>query len=80
MTRHKRSSGQAYVISILFLAVLLAMAAAVLDIGSWYRADRSLQATVDAAALAGAQELPGNTGNANALAAQYANQNGGGNI
>jgi Putative Flp pilus-assembly TadE/G-like len=80
MTRHKRSSGQAYVISILFLAVLLAMAAAVLDIGSWYRADRSLQATVDAAALAGAQELPGNTGNANALAVQYANQNGGGNI
>jgi hypothetical protein len=33
MTRHKRSSGQAYVISILFLAVLSAMAAAVLDIG-----------------------------------------------
>jgi Putative Flp pilus-assembly TadE/G-like len=80
MTRHKRSSGQAYVISILFLAVLLAMAAAVLDIGSWYRADRSLQATVDAAALAGAQELPGNTGNANALAVQYANRNGGGSI
>jgi len=80
MTRHKRNSGQAYVISILFLAVLLAMAAAVLDIGSWYRADRSLQATVDAAALAGAQALPKSTGNADALAHQYANQNGGGNI
>ena len=64
MTRHKQSSGQAYVITILFLAVLLAMAAAVLDIGSWYRADRSLQATVDAAALAGAQALPDGTASA----------------
>jgi Putative Flp pilus-assembly TadE/G-like len=80
MTRHKRDSGQAYVISILFLAVLLALAAAVLDIGSWYRADRSLQATVDAAALAGAQALPGSTGNASALAAQYATKNGGGTM
>jgi hypothetical protein len=79
MTRHKQS-GQAYVITILFLAVLLAMAAAVLDIGSWYRADRSLQATVDAAALAGAQALPGSTANASALAAQYATKNGGGTM
>jgi hypothetical protein len=80
MTRHKQSCGQAYVITVLFLAVLLAMAAAVLDIGSWYRADRSLQATVDAAALAGAQALPGSTGNASALATQYANKNGGGTM
>ena len=79
MTRHKQS-GQAYVITVLFLAVLLAMAAAVLDIGSWYRADRSLQATVDAAALAGAQALPGSTANASALASQYATKNGGGTI
>ena len=78
MTTYRQNRGQAYVISILFLAVLLAMAAAVLDIGSWYRADRSLQATVDAAALAGAQALPGSTGNASALATQYANKNGGG--
>jgi Putative Flp pilus-assembly TadE/G-like len=80
MTRQKRSSGQAYVITVLFLAVLLAMAAAVLDIGSWYRADRNLQATVDAAALAGAQALPDSTGNATALANQYAVKNGGGTI
>ena len=80
MTRHKRSSGQAYVITILFLAVLLAIAAAVLDIGSWYRADRSLQATVDAAALAGAQALPSSTANASALATQYAAKNGGGTM
>jgi Putative Flp pilus-assembly TadE/G-like len=80
MTTYRQNRGQAYVISILFLAVLLAMAAAVLDIGSWYRADRSLQATVDAAALAGAQALPGSTGNASALATQYANKNGGGTM
>jgi putative Flp pilus-assembly TadE/G-like protein len=80
MTRHKESRGQAYVITVLFLAVLLAMAAAVLDIGSWYRADRKLQATVDAAALAGAQALPNSTGNASALAAQYAAKNGGGTM
>jgi len=80
MTRYRQNRGQAYVISILFLAVLLAMAAAVLDIGSWYRADRSLQATVDSAALAGAQALPGSTGNASALATQYANKNGGGTM
>jgi hypothetical protein len=80
MTRHKQNCGQAYVITVLFLAVLLALAAAVLDIGSWYRADRSLQATVDAAALAGAQALPDSTGNASALASQYATKNGGGTI
>jgi hypothetical protein len=80
MTRHKQSCGQAYVITILFLAVLLAIAAAVLDIGSWYRADRSLQATVDAAALAGAQALPDGTASASTLASQYAAKNGGGTM
>jgi putative Flp pilus-assembly TadE/G-like protein len=80
MTRHKSSCGQAYVVTILFLVVLLAMAAAVLDVGSWYRAHRSLQSTVDAAALAGAQSLPENPGTANALASQYAAKNGGGSM
>jgi hypothetical protein len=56
------------------------MAAAVLDIGSWYRADRSLQATVDAAALAGAQALPDGTASASTLASQYAAKNGGGTM
>jgi Putative Flp pilus-assembly TadE/G-like len=80
MTRHKQSCGQAYVITILFLVVLLGAAAAVLDVGSWYRAHRSLQATVDAAALAGAQALPQSTGNASALASDYASKNGGGSM
>jgi Flp pilus assembly protein TadG len=80
MTRHKHSCGQAYVLTILFLVVLLGMAAAVLDVGSWYRAQRALQATVDSAALAGAQKLPESSGEATALANDYAAKNGGGSI
>lgn len=70
--------GQATVLTLVFLVVLLGMAALVLDIGSWYRADRATQSTADAAALAGAQALPSNPGNANTLALQYVTKNGGG--
>jgi hypothetical protein len=77
MSKNERQSGQATVITVIFMTVLIAMAAAVLDIGSWYRADRALQSTVDAAALAGAQALPENPAQAQALALQYANKNGG---
>ncbi|HYY74901.1 MAG TPA: pilus assembly protein TadG-related protein, partial [Gaiellaceae bacterium] len=73
-----RQSGQVVVITVLFLAVLLGMSGAVLDVGSWYRADRALQSTVDAAALAGAQALPDDTALANSLALEYAEKNGGG--
>jgi Flp pilus assembly protein TadG len=74
----RNNSGQATVVTVVFLVVLLGMAALVLDIGSWYRADRATQSTADAAALAGAQSLPYNTANARTLAVQYANKNGGG--
>jgi Flp pilus assembly protein TadG len=70
--------GQATVITLVFLVVLLGMAALVLDIGSWYRADRDTQAAADAAALAGAQSLPHDPGAANTLALQYVDKNGGG--
>jgi len=70
--------GQATVLTLVFLVVLLGMAALVLDIGSWYRADRATQSTADAAALAGAQALPQDPGNANTLALQYVGKNGGG--
>ena len=69
--------GQATVLTLVFLVVLLGMAALVLDIGSWYRADRATQNTADAAALAGAQALPSDPGNANTLALQYMTKNGG---
>ncbi len=76
--RVRNDNGQATVVTVVFLVVLIGMAALVLDIGSWYRADRATQSTADAAALAGAQVLPYNTSNAGALALQYANKNGGG--
>jgi Flp pilus assembly protein TadG len=69
--------GQATVLTLVFLVVLLGMAALVLDMGSWYRADRSTQSTADAVALAGAQELPENPGAARTIAAQFATKNGG---
>jgi hypothetical protein len=78
--RPARESGQALVLSIVFLTVLLGMAALTLDVGSWYRAHRAAQATADAAALAAAQELPESTNNAKTRALEYASKNGGGLI
>jgi Flp pilus assembly protein TadG len=75
--RFRDQEGQAFVLSLLFLTVLLGMSAAVLDVGSWYRAQRHLQASVDAAALAGAQALPDDPGTATALANEYLDKNGG---
>ena len=75
--QRRDENGQAFVLSILFLAVLLAISAAVLDVGTWYRAHRHLQASVDAAALAGAQALPDDPYAAAALANEYLDKNGG---
>ena len=50
--------GQALIIIVLFLIVLLGFCALCLDVGHAYLAQRRLQSSVDAAALAGAQELP----------------------
>jgi Flp pilus assembly protein TadG len=69
--------GQATVMTLVFLVVLLGMGALVLDLGSWFRADRATQSTADAAALAGAQALPEDPGKATTLAQQYATSNGG---
>ena len=73
----RNERGQAMVLTVVFLVVLLGMAAMVLDVGSWYRADRDTQSTADAAALAGAQALPENPATAIQLAQQYATKNGG---
>jgi Flp pilus assembly protein TadG len=74
----QEESGQAILVTVLFLAVLCGCVALVIDVGAWYREQRQAQATADAAALAGAQGLPANPSNAVALAQQYANANGGG--
>ena len=78
MTIRSDNRGQTTVLTLVFMTVLLGMAALVLDLGSWYRSDRALQQTADAAALAGAQALPESTGNATGLAIEYAGKNGGG--
>jgi Flp pilus assembly protein TadG len=75
--RKNTERGQSMVLTVVFMVVLLGFAALVIDVGSWYRAHRSAQATADASALAGAQALP-DTGVANQLAGDYATKNGGG--
>ena len=75
MSHLRRDRGQAMVMTVLLTTFLLGMAALVVDLGSWFRAHRNLQATADAAALAGAQALPTDTGQANTLATKYAGKN-----
>ena len=70
--------GQATLFSAVFLMALLGISTLVLDVGSWYRADRQAQSTADAVALAGAQALPDDSAAALALALEYAGKNGGG--
>jgi Flp pilus assembly protein TadG len=74
----RNEHGQAVLITILFLTVLLGASALTLDIGVFYREQRQAQSTADAAALAGAQALPLDPTRARALALQYATNNGGG--
>jgi Flp pilus assembly protein TadG len=79
MTKNLRNeSGQAVLMTVLFLTVLIGAAALTTDVGGWYRQQRQAQATADAAALAGAQVLPGDPTQAQVLAATYATDNGGG--
>jgi hypothetical protein len=77
MTFRQNERGQAVVLMVISLAVITGMAALVLDVGLWMRTDRKLQATADAAALAGAQMLPYNPASAQSTALTYANKNGG---
>jgi Flp pilus assembly protein TadG len=76
--RLRNESGQAVLLTVLFLTVLIGAAALTTDVGAWYRQQRQAQATADAAALAGAQMLPDDTVQAQVLADQYATSNGGG--
>lgn len=75
--RINNERGQSMVLALVFLTVLMGMSALVLDVGSWYRAQRSAQSTADASALAAAQVLT-DTGAATTLATTFANKNGGG--
>jgi hypothetical protein len=75
--RFSRQDGQTLVLSVVFMTVLLGMAAVVLDVGTWYRADRATQAAADAAVLAAAQALPEDPARADDLARLYRDKNEG---
>jgi Flp pilus assembly protein TadG len=75
--RLKSERGQAFVLVAVAMVMCLGMAALVLDVGNWFRDKRRLQGTVDAAALAGAQQLPDDSAGAQSQALNYANKNGG---
>lgn len=74
MRRAREERGAAFVFVVVFLGLLLAMAAFVVDVGSWFTAQRRLQGAADAATLAAAQELP-NTAAATSSATTYADAN-----
>jgi Flp pilus assembly protein TadG len=77
MNPRRNETGQAIVLTTLAMVAFVGMCAFVLDAGSWFRTDRRLQATADAAALAGAQMLPGDPSAARSTALSYADKNGG---
>jgi hypothetical protein len=60
------------------IVALIACGAFVMDVGAWLQGHRATQAVADAAALAGAQALPVDTGAATAVALEYSTKNGGG--
>jgi hypothetical protein len=68
--------GQATVLTVIFLVVLLGMGTLVLDVGSWFREQRDTQSDADAAALAAAQLLPTHVADANTVGRQFLVKNG----
>lgn len=78
MSDVRSQRGQATVLTLVFITALIGMAALVLDVGSWFRAQRDTQAAADASALAAAQALPDEPGTASALASLYVEKNGSG--
>jgi Flp pilus assembly protein TadG len=56
--RTRREDGQVLILAVLALVVLIGFAGLVIDIGRVYVAQRQLQQSVDAAALAASQDLP----------------------
>ena len=72
----KGREGQSLIIVAFGMVTLLGVAGMAVDVGSWYVTSQHLQTAADAAALAGAQQLPTNPSQAVANAIQTASQNG----
>ncbi|HBV86974.1 MAG TPA: hypothetical protein DEF42_10070 [Desulfosporosinus sp.] len=73
---HSHDRGSVIILVALALTALLGFCAIVTDVGLIYAHKAHLQNSVDAAALAGAQELPSNPSLAEQTARSYATQNG----
>jgi Flp pilus assembly protein TadG len=72
----KSQRGQSVVTVVIFMAVLIGVAAIAVDVGSWYWTRRQVQAAADASALAGASRLAESWTQANATAASQYAKNG----
>jgi hypothetical protein len=72
----RQELGQGLVLAALAMLVILAFAALAVDVGYWFSQKGELQKAVDAAALAGAQELPDDWVAAQAKAREYLLNNG----
>ena len=73
-TRLASERGQVLPLTAFALIALLGFVALVIDVGAYFHAQRDLQKGADAAALAGAQDLPA-TGTASGTATSYADVN-----
>jgi len=76
LTRLRSERGQALVLAALAMVVILGFAAMAIDVGYWFSQKREVQKAVDAAALAGAQELPDDYVMAETVARDYLTKNG----
>ena len=76
LRRVRGESGQALILAAAAMVVILGMAAMAIDVGMFLQERRDLQNAADAAALAGAQDLPGSPGSAVISATSWAEQNG----
>lgn len=72
---HYREGGQALILAVFALIVLFGFVSVTIDIGIFLQERRDVQNAVDAAALAGAQELPDSGTTANNVARQWAGLN-----
>lgn len=72
---YRKEEGQILIFTGIIMAVLMGFSAITIDVGMMAIEKSKLQNVADAAALAGAQELP-NAGNAKNAAVKYAKENG----
>jgi len=76
LSRLRSERGQALVLAALSMVIVMGFAAMAIDVGFWYSEKREAQKAVDAAALAGAMELPDDSVAAEAMAREYLVKNG----